>query len=126
MAFDEKLAGRVRAVLAARPSVSERRMFGGLAFLLQGRMFCGVIGADLVVRVGPEAWGKALARRHVRPMDFTGRPLTGYVYVAPPGLRAAASLRSWVEQGLRFSRTLAATGPGRRSPAAGGRSRRRR
>jgi TfoX/Sxy family transcriptional regulator of competence genes len=122
MAFDEKLAERVRGVLVRRPGVSERKMFGGLAFLREGRMFCGVLGADLVVRVGPQAWGKALGRRHVRPMDFTGRPMTGYVYVAPAGVRAAASLRAWVEQGLAFSRTLDVTGSGRSSPAAGGRS----
>lgn len=122
MAFDEKLAERVRGVLARRQGVSERKMFGGLAFLREGRMFCGVIGGDLVVRVGREAWGKALGRRHVRPMDFTGRPLTGYVYVAPAGVRTAASLRTWVEQGLGFSRTLDVTGPGRSSPGAGGRS----
>jgi len=122
MAFDERLAERVRGVLARRKGVSERRMFGGLAFLREGRMFCGVIGGDLVVRVGPEAWGKALGRRHVRPMDFTGRPLTGYVYVAPAGVRAVASLRSWVEQGLGFSRTLDVSGSGRSSPGGGGRS----
>jgi hypothetical protein len=106
MAFSETLAGRVRQTLARRRGVSEKRMFGGLAFLLRRQMFCGVIGEDLVVRVGPEAWSKVLARRHVRPMDFTGKPLTGYVYVAPPGVRTAASLEAWVEQGLAFVRTL--------------------
>jgi len=106
MAFDERLAGRIREALARRRGVSERKMFGGLAFLTEGRMFCGVIGQDLVVRVGPDAWGRALARRHVQPMDFTGKPLTGYVYVAPAGVRTSAALRSWVEEGLRFARTL--------------------
>jgi TfoX/Sxy family transcriptional regulator of competence genes len=106
MAFDEKLAGRVRTVLARRRDVSEKRMFGGLAFLAGGHMFCGVNQADLVVRVGPQAWAKALARRHARPMDFTGKPLSGYVYVAPPGVRTAASLKAWVERGLEFARSL--------------------
>lgn len=106
MAFDEKLAERVRAALARRRGVSEKKMFGGVAFLADGHMFCGVNQADLVVRVGPEAWAKALARRHARPMDFTGKPLSGYVYVAPPGVRTAASLKAWVERGLEFARTL--------------------
>jgi hypothetical protein len=106
MAFDEKLASRVRTVLARRRELVEKKMFGGLAFLTGGHMFCGVIGEDLVVRVGPKAWADALARRHTRPMDFTGKPLTGYVYVAPPGLRTASSLKAWVERGLAFARTL--------------------
>jgi TfoX/Sxy family transcriptional regulator of competence genes len=106
MAFNERLADRVRAALARRRGVSEKKMFGGVAFLAGGHMFCGVNQDDLVVRVGPKAWAKALARRHVRPMDFTGKPLGGYVYVAPPGVRTAASLKTWVERGLEFARTL--------------------
>lgn len=126
MAFDETLAGRVRGVLARRRGVSEKKMFGGLAFLHEGRMFCGVIGGDLVVRVGPEAWGEALGRRHVRPMDLTGRPLTGYVYVAPAGVRTAVSLRSWVDRGLGFSRTLDGTRPRKSAASVGAGSGRRR
>jgi hypothetical protein len=106
MAFSEMLAGRVRIALARRRGVSEKKMFGGVAFLANGHMICGVNKDDLVVRVGPKAWAKALSRRHVRPMDFTGRPLSGYVYVAPPGVRTAASVKTWVDQGLRFARTL--------------------
>jgi hypothetical protein len=106
MAFDEKLADRLRTALARRRNVTEKKMFGGLAFLAAGRMFCGVIGEDLVVRVGPDGWAGALARRHVGPMDFTGKPLTGYVYVAPPGVRTSASLKAWVDRGLGFVRTL--------------------
>ena len=106
MAYSEALADRIRAVLARRRGISEKRMFGGLAFLVDGKMFCGVIGRDLMARVGPEAWERALARPHARRMDFTGRPLTGYVYVAPPGVRTAASLRKWVDQALDFTRAL--------------------
>jgi len=106
MAFDEKLAGRVRKALARRRGLTEKKMFGGIAFLAGGHMFCGVNGEDLVVRVGPAARGDALKRRHVRPMDFTGKPLTGYVYVAPPGMRTGASLKSWVDRGLAFARSL--------------------
>jgi len=106
VAFNERLADRVRGALARRRGVSEKKMFGGVAFLAGGHMFCGVNKDDLVVRVGPKAWAKALARRHVRPMDFTGKPLSGYVYVAPPGVRTTASLKAWVERGLEFARTL--------------------
>ena len=106
MAFSEPLADRIRAALARRRGVSEKKMFGGVAFLANGHMFCGVNKDDLVVRVGPDAWAKALSRKHARPMDFTGKPLGGYVYVAPPGVRTAAALKTWLDQGLRFARTL--------------------
>jgi hypothetical protein len=106
MAFDAALADRVRVVLARRRGLAERKMFGGIAFLAGGHMFCGVNGEDLVVRVGADGWADALARRHVRPMDFTGKPLTGFVYVAPAGVRHAAALKAWVDRGLAFARTL--------------------
>ncbi|HUP63243.1 MAG TPA: TfoX/Sxy family protein [Thermoanaerobaculia bacterium] len=108
MAFDEKLADRIRALVQDRPDVAERKMFGGLAFLLRGHMCCGIVGSDLMVRVGPGDYESALAESHVRPMDFTGRPLKGMVYVAPSGIRAASSLRRWIERGIRFSQTLPA------------------
>ena len=106
MAFNERLADRVRVALARRRGVGEKKMFGGVAFLAGGHMFCGVNQDDLVVRVGPKGWAEALARRHVRPIDFTGKPLTGYVYVAPAGARTAAQLKAWVDRGLQFARTL--------------------
>jgi TfoX/Sxy family transcriptional regulator of competence genes len=105
MAYDEKLAERVRVVVGAEQGLSERKMFGGLAFMLEGHMFCGIVGSDLMLRLGPEGADTALDRPHVRPMDFTGRPLAGMVYVAPEGLRGAA-LRRWVEQAAAFARTL--------------------
>jgi hypothetical protein len=71
-------------------------------------MFCGVAGADLMVRVGPEAYDAALARPHARPMDFTGRPLTGYVYVARDGTRALRSLKVWIEQAFDHVATVKA------------------
>jgi TfoX/Sxy family transcriptional regulator of competence genes len=100
MAYDEKLARRLRGVLDGRSGVTERKMFGGLAFLLRGRMFCGVIGRDLVVRVGKERYEEALRERHVRPMDFTGRPMKGYVYVGAAAVRTAPALQAWVERGV--------------------------
>jgi hypothetical protein len=99
MSFDERLATRVRQALAARTDVDEKRMFGGLAFMVGGHMACGIVGADLMVRVGA-AESVALARPHVRPMDFTGRPLSGMVYVAPAGLATAAALRAWIDLAL--------------------------
>ena len=121
MSYDEALAARIRDALAGRPDISERHMFGGVAFLLDGKMVCGVAGADMMLRVGPDAYEVVLARPHVRVMDFTGRPLRGYVYVAPAGLTTARSLRAWLERGLAFTATVKAPvkkrRPKPRSPA---------
>ncbi|HSK96785.1 MAG TPA: TfoX/Sxy family protein, partial [Euzebyales bacterium] len=94
MAYDEALAERVRELLAERTDVSERRMFGGLAFMVGGHMACGITGDDLMVRVGRDAYDEALDLPHTREMDFTGRPLTGIVYVDAAGTADDAALRS--------------------------------
>ena len=109
MSYDEKLADRIRRALGPRDDVEERKMFGGLAFLRDGRMFCGIANDDLMVRVGPDNYEKALQKPHVRPMDFTGRPMKGYVYVAPPGRRTDAALRAWVNLSTSFVGTLPST-----------------
>jgi TfoX/Sxy family transcriptional regulator of competence genes len=96
MSFDEALARRVREALGSRAGVTERKMFGGLAFLLDGKMFVGISGGKLMARVGAERYADALAVPHVREMDFTGRPMKGYVYVDPPGLAADSDLAAWV------------------------------
>ena len=96
MAYDSGLAQRVREVLGERPGLSERAMFGGLAFLLGGKMFVGIQGSVLMARVGPERHEDALTVAHVRPMDFTGRPMKGYVYIDPPGLGDDRDLQAWV------------------------------
>jgi TfoX/Sxy family transcriptional regulator of competence genes len=106
MAYDEKLCTRMRKVLAGRAGVSEKKMFGGVAYLLEGSMFCGIVKDDLMVRVGPDRYEEALAKPHVRPMDFTGRPMKGYVYVAAAGCRTDASLTGWIKQGAEFVATL--------------------
>jgi TfoX/Sxy family transcriptional regulator of competence genes len=108
MAFDEELAERVRLVLKGRRGISEKRMFGGIAFLMRGNMLCGVVGPDLMVRVGPEDYERSLARPHAREMDFTGRPLNGIVYVAPAGIRTTRQLQSWLERGIGFAKSLPA------------------
>ena len=77
MAYDEKLADRVRGVLVDRRDVHEKKMFGGLAFMVRGHMCVGIVDRELMARIGPDASEKALTRPHVRPMDFTGRPLKG-------------------------------------------------
>ena len=131
MAFDEALGTRIRDVLDAREfsarDIDERRMFGGLAFLERGRMFIGINGNELMVRVGPERHDEALAREHVRPMDFTGRPLRGFVYVSPPGFRTAAALRTWLSRGERVAAEKATEPtkrrPGRKAGSAVGRRR---
>ena len=96
MAFDPGLAQRVREALGDRPGLSERRMFGGLAFMLDGRMFLGILGDTLMARVGVQHYGDALALPHVRKMDFTGRPMKGYVYIDPAGLVEDRDLQAWV------------------------------
>lgn len=105
MAYDEKLGERVRWIVAGEEGLTERKMFGGLAFMLDGHMFCGIVGEELMLRLGPEGADAALERPHIRPMDFTGRPMTGMVFVAPGGLRGAA-LRRWVGEAAAFVRTL--------------------
>jgi TfoX/Sxy family transcriptional regulator of competence genes len=87
--------------LSKRTDVVEKKMFGGLCFMVNGAMCCGLSKADFVVRVGPANYDDALAEAHARPMDFTGRPLAGMVYVEPEGLRSAAALTKWVERGLK-------------------------
>lgn len=103
MAYEEELANRIRRALAGRRDVTERKMFGGLAFLCQGQMCCGIVGNDLMVRVPLDEFDAALRRRHVRPMDFTGKPLRGFVYVSPPAFRTATALRSWLSYGERVA-----------------------
>ena len=101
MAFDEKLADRVRDVLEEEEGVTERKMFGGLAFMVRGHMACGIVGDDLMLRLGTEGAERALERPHVRPMDFTGKPMAGMVYVDPEGLKGTA-LRCWVGEATGF------------------------
>jgi TfoX/Sxy family transcriptional regulator of competence genes len=114
VAYDEQLAKRVRAALTGEAGLSERKMFGGLAFMLDGNMCCGVVSDRLMVRLGPELAQNALERPHVQPMDFTGRPMTGMVYVDPAGTRGTA-LGKWVEQAVRFTRSLPPKPPKNRS-----------
>ena len=106
MAYDENLAARVRKVLARRKAVAEIRMFGGLCFTLGGNMCCGVLKDDLVLRVAPVAATKYLAEPHVRPMDFTGRPMKNFLYVGHDGCKTASSLQKWIKRAADFASSL--------------------
>jgi TfoX/Sxy family transcriptional regulator of competence genes len=96
MAYDEKLAERIRGCLDGRGDVVEKKMFGGLTFMVGGHMACGVLKDQLVLKVGDELYPSVVARPHARPMDFTGKPMRGMVYVAPAGYKSAAALRALV------------------------------
>ena len=108
MAYDERLANRIRRALGSRSDFTERKMFGGLAFLCKGRMCCGIVGNDLMVRVPIDEFDVVLRTPHVRPMDFTGKPLRGFVYVSPPGFRTASALLAWLSRGERVASDKAA------------------
>jgi len=104
--YDEGLAERIRGILADRHDVSEKKMFGGIAFMIRGHMSVGIVKDDLMVRVGPESYEDLLRQRHARPMDFTGRPMKGFVYVASPGLETDVELERWVGHGLKYAASL--------------------
>ena len=108
MAYDEDLAERVRGVLAARSELSERKMFGGIAFMVAGNMACGVLGEELIVRLGDEEGEKALAEDGVRPFDFTGKPMKGIVFVSPERTADDAGLAEWVDAGADYAASLPA------------------
>ncbi len=106
MAYDEALAERVRELLAPLDGLDERKMFGGISFMLGGNYCCGVLNDDLVVRVSPELHDEVLGEPNAREMDFTGRPMRGWVYVAPDGTTADGSLATWVDRGVAHARSL--------------------
>lgn len=102
MPYDERIAAWLRDLYTDLSGVAEKKMFGGIAFLVAGHMSCGVIDDKLMVRVGPEQYAQALKRPHARQMDFTGKPLKGFVYVEPPGFDSDADLAAWVQLSLDF------------------------
>ena len=123
MAFDEELGQRIRGLIEGTPDIEERKMFGGLAFMYRGHMAVGIVKDDLMVRVGPAGDAEALARPHVRPMDFSGKPMKGMVYVAPDGLGTDAELKSWIDAGLTFARSLPPRDPAGKRRRTGTRAR---
>ncbi len=100
MAYDEKLASRVREILSPSKGMAEKKMFGGVCFLLDGKMVCGVLKNDLIAKIGRENHERVAAQKHVRPFDFTGKPMMGMVYVAPEGLKTKRELSRWIEMSM--------------------------
>jgi len=103
MPFDEKLAERVRGALRRQPGIEEKKMMGGLTFMVGGKMCVGVLRGDLIARIAPEDHESALQRKGCREMDFTGRPVRGFVFVGPEGTGADEGLRSWIALALDFN-----------------------
>lgn len=106
MAYDVNLAARVRELLRGRRNVAEKEQFGGIGFMIGGNMAVGVIGKDLLVRVGPEKHESAMQNKYARAFSLTGRPARGWVLVGPPGVASKANLAKWAELGVAFAKTL--------------------
>lgn len=107
VSYDEQLLDRLRDQLGGEPGVTERAMFGGVAMMVDGHMCVGVMkGGGLMVRLSPEQGHTALGEPHTRVMDFTGRPMKGWVIVEQPGYAGDPDLERWVERALRYVRTL--------------------
>lgn len=107
MAYDNKLAARVRIALAGQPA-TEKAMMGGLCFMVGGHMCVGVTNDKLMVRVGADGHARALTLKHAVPMDFTGKPLKGFVFVLPAGCATQRAVDAWVKRALAFVATLPA------------------
>ncbi len=107
MAYDEDLAKRIRELIAGEPDVTEKRMFGGLAFLVDGKMSVGASGqGGLMVRIHPDDTDALLAKPHARPFEMRGREMRGWLRVDPEGLRTKRQLAPWVTRGVAYARSL--------------------
>jgi TfoX/Sxy family transcriptional regulator of competence genes len=106
MAYDEALAQRIRAALPTVPGLTEKKMFGGISFLLDGNLACSVSKDNLLVRIGQDAIAAALEQQHVRMADMTGRPMKGWVLVEPAGIQPDDELKRWIAQGVEFAQSL--------------------
>ena len=105
MAYDLKLAGRIRAELGSIPFV-EKKMFGGVGFLIHGNMACGIHKQDMIVRVHLDKHEKLLKKPHAKPFDTMGKPMKGWLMVEPEGCKTAKQLTAWVKEGIEFALTL--------------------
>jgi TfoX/Sxy family transcriptional regulator of competence genes len=103
MAYDEKLADRIREFLVELPEVDEKQMMGGLAFMVNNKMCVGVIKGEMMARIDPEKYDEALEKQGCHPMDFTGRPMKGWVFISPEGLEKIKDMEYWVNLALEFN-----------------------
>ena len=108
MPYNDELALRIRIALEGQDGMIEKKMFGGICFMLNGNMCCGVSNDDMMVRVGSGGQEEALGQPGARPMDLTGRPMKGFVFVGLQGTQEDQTLKQWVERGGAFARTLPA------------------
>ncbi len=108
MSYDEALATRLRKAVGRRKGIVEKKMFGGLSFLLNGNMAVGVLGNELILRIDPAQNDKILKKSYARQFDFTGKPMIGWIYVGAVGLKSAADLKKWVQVGLEYAASLPA------------------
>jgi len=108
MAFDEWLAARIRDALARKRGIEEKKMFGGVGFLLNGNMLVGVWKNSLIVRVGPDGYEDALLEPHVKEFDITGRPMKGWVLVEPGGIEDDGQVKAWIQRAMKFVGSLPA------------------
>ena len=106
MAYDEAFAGRIRKTLGKRKGLVEKKMFGGVAFLLNGNMCCGIHKDELIIRIDPDETDAALARPHTRRFDLTGRPMNGWILVAPKGIATDSQLGKWVAVAVQYAGAL--------------------
>ena len=108
MAYNDKSAERIRKHLKRRKGYAEKKMFGGICFLIDGNMACGITQNDLMVRVGPDAWDACIQEPHARAMDFTGKIMRGFVTVDSKGFETDDDLKAWLERGVKYARSLPA------------------
>ena len=108
MAYDLLLGERIRTSLSHRKGIEEKKMFGGLGFLLHGNMLVGVWKNSLIARVGPDAYEESLREPNAREFDITGKPMTGWILVNPEGVTDDDELNSWIQRAIKFVRTLEA------------------
>jgi TfoX/Sxy family transcriptional regulator of competence genes len=106
MAYDEGLAQRIQGSLQETPGLVEKKMFGGIGYMLHGNMACGVNQDTLIVRVGPDRYEEALSRPHTKVFDMTGRPMRGWIVVTPEGIEEDDKLEQWIQQGVDFALSL--------------------
>jgi TfoX/Sxy family transcriptional regulator of competence genes len=114
--LDEELVDVIRQTIGPRSDILEKRMFGGIAFLLDGKMTCGAVGNDLMVRVGPDDFDASLGEPHIRPMDFTGRPMRGFLYLSKSGWQQTRLRKRWIEGGIAYAAALPAKKPSKARP----------